>query len=180
MKYFLFFLFSILILSVKAQNPKKIMKEQGNVPVFFIDSIRVSKSKLMQYPSEQISAVSVYKDSNAVKLVGEEGKNGVVYVETKKFVKNRYWKYFSSKSEKYLAIVPNPRSDTAIQYIINDKVLKTNFESDLSQINDSVFKEIIIIDKNELKRKYAIEGKNFGVIIKTIKPIDLHQSKTKF
>ncbi len=180
MKYFLFFLFSILAISVKAQNSKKLIKEQGNGPVFFIDSINVSKSELMKYPSEQISSVSVYKDSNAVKLIGEEGKDGVVYVETKKFVKNRYWKYFSSKSEKYVAIVPNPQSDTATQYIVNGELLKTNVDGILSQINDSVFKEIIIIDKNELKRKYAIEGKNFGIIINTLKPFDLHQSKTNF
>ena len=65
-----------------------------------------------------------------------------------------------------MKIVPTPESDSSVIYILNGKVLTTNFEADLSEINDKSFIELTIIDKNTLRKKYKILDKAFGVLIK--------------
>jgi len=82
-----------------------------------------------------------------------------------------HWNYFISKSADYLKIVPTPQSESSVVYILNDKVLKTNFEGDLSGINEQSFIDLIIIDKQKLKKDYNIADKAFGVVIRT-KPKD--------
>src|SRR5436309_1227285 len=115
--------------STRAQQPKKPLKKLDNSPVFFIDSVNVFRDELNNYDPLQIAMVTVYKDTMAVNLIGAEGKNGVVYIETKAFARNRYWNYFQSKSDSYLKAVPRPESDTSVQYILNNKVLKNNIEA---------------------------------------------------
>ncbi|MBN8789655.1 MAG: hypothetical protein J0I84_21445, partial [Terrimonas sp.] len=146
-------------------------KQLLNDPIFFIDSVNVTRIEMQEYQPNDIAAVTVYKDANAIKLVGEQGKFGVVYIETKRFARNKYWNYFKSKSADYLKNVPTPQSDSSVIYILNGKVLKTNFEGDLSGIDDKNFIKLTVIDKQKLSKDYNISDKSFGVIIKT-KPKD--------
>lgn len=135
-------------------------------PVFFIDSVNVTMVELQNYQPTDIAAVTVYKDTNAIKLVGPQGKDGAVYIETKRFARNKYWNFFKAKSADYLKAVPTPESDSSVVYILNGKVLKTNFEGDLSGINDKSFIELQVIDKTRLRSDYDIKDKPFGVVIK--------------
>ncbi|HET9056091.1 MAG TPA: hypothetical protein VFN30_04510 [Chitinophagaceae bacterium] len=180
MKYVLILTFSILALSVFGQRPKRVIKKLGNDPVFFLDSVNVDKSEMIKYQPEQIAQVSVYKDSNAIKLIGPKGKDGVVYIETKVFAKRKYWSYFKTKSVEYADIVLTPESDSSIQYILNGRILKTNFEGDLSLIDDSIFENLKIIDKKILQKEFGITDKQYGVIIKSNKPKDLYRVNKKF
>ena len=150
---------------------KERYKQLFNDPVFFIDSVNVTRIEMQEYQPTDIAVVTVYKDTNAFKLVGEQGKFGAVYVETKKFARTKYWNYFISKSADYLKIVPTPQSESSVVYILNDIILKTNFEGDLSGINEQSFIDLIIIDKQKLKKNYNIANKAFGVVIRT-KPKD--------
>ena len=161
----------LLISCYRIFEKKERYKQLFNDPVFFIDSVNVTRIEVQEYQPNDIAVVTVYKDTNAIKLVGQEGKFGVVYFMTKKFAKNIYWNYFKSKSAGYLKIVPTPQSDSSVIYILNDKVLKTNFEGDLSGVDDNNFIEIIIIDKQKLNKDYNISDKSFGVIVRT-KPKD--------
>ena len=161
----------LLISCYRIFEKKEHYKQLFNDPVFFIDSVNVTRIEVQEYQPTDIAVVTVYKDTNAIKLVGEQGKFGAVYVETKKFARNKYWNYFKTKSPDYLKIVPTPQSDSSVIYILNDKVLKTNFEGDLSGVDDNNFIEIIIIDKQKLNKDYNISDKSFGVIVRT-KPKD--------
>ena len=161
----------LLISCYRIFEKKERYKQFLNDPVFFIDSVNVTRIEMQEYHPNDIAVVTVYKDTNAIKLVGEQGKFGAVYVETKKFARNKYWNYFKSKSADYLKTVPTPQSDSSVIYILNDKVLKTNFEGDLSEINDKNFIELNIIDKEKLNKDYIISDKSFGVIVRT-KPKD--------
>lgn len=141
---------------------------QGQIePIFFIDSIRTSKSDLIKIDADSVAIVSVIKDTAQLKKFGQAANGKLIFIETKDFAKKRYWKYFSSKSEDYLKIVPNPYNDLSVQYILNAKVLKKNFEGDLALINDKKFKDIKIIGKAELIRDFKIDDKEYGVIITT-------------
>ena len=88
-------------------------------------------------------------------------------LKQKSLRKNKYWNYLKSKSADYLKIVPTPQSDSSVIYILNDKVLKTNFEGDLSGIDDKNFIELNIIDKQKLNKDYNISDKSFGVFVRT-------------
>ncbi len=157
----------LLISCYRIFEKKERYKQLFNDPVFFIDSVNVTRIEIQEYQPTDIAVMTVYKDTNAIKLVGEQGKFGAVYVETKKFARNKYWNYFKTKSADYLKIVPTPQSDSSVIYILNDKVLTTNFEGDLSGIDDKNFIELIVIDQQKLNKDYNILDKSFGVIVRT-------------
>jgi hypothetical protein len=166
--------------SAFGQKPRKAIKKLGSDPVFFVDSANIDKSDLHNYQPTDIATVSIYHDSDAIRLVGPDGKDGAVYIETKTFARKRYWQFFSSKSPEYAKIVPEAGSDTAIQYILNKRILTTNFEGDLAIINDSIFKRITILDKEALQDQYHITDKTYGVLIESAKPASLYHAKRKF
>ena len=138
-----------------------------NDPVFLIDSVKVTRVELQNIQPTDISVITVYKDTNAIKLLGPQGKDGAVYIETKKYSRIKYWNYFKSKSADYLKAVPSPEKDSYVVYILNGKVLIANFEGDLSGIDDESFKDLQVIDKERLLSNYGINNKQFGIVIKT-------------
>jgi hypothetical protein len=142
-------------------------KKLLNDPVYFIDSVNVTRIELQKYQPTDIAVITVYKDTNATKLVGPQGKDGAVYIETKKSAKNKYWSFFKNKSADYLRVIPDPESDSSVVYILNDKVLTTNFEGDLSGIDDKAFIDLTVINKEKLSKDYGIRDKSFGIVIKT-------------
>ncbi|MEX6691050.1 hypothetical protein QTN47_26310 [Danxiaibacter flavus] len=141
-------------------------KQLFDDPVFYVDSINVTRVELQQYQPTEIAVVTVYKDTNAIKLIGEQGKYGAVYVETKKFARSKYWNYFKSKSPDYLKNVPTAESDSSVVYILNGNVKAENFEGELSKINDTNFIELSVIDKQTLSKQYGVKDKDLGIIIK--------------
>jgi len=157
----------------RANQQKRELKE----PIFFIDSVEVTTKELEKYQPTDIATVTVYKDSNAVKRVGPKARNGLVYIETKKFAKKRYWNFLQGKSSAYLEAVPSSESDSAVVYILNGKVLKENFEGDLSLLDDATFISLEVIDKQKLIKDYGINDRTVGVVIKSNKKTDSKQSK---
>ena len=138
-------------------------------PVFFLDSVNVTRIELQKYQPTDFAFITVYKDTNAIKLVGPQGKFGAVYIETKTFARNKYWNFLKSKSNDYLKAVPSAENDKNVVYVLNDKILKTNYEADLSTISETNFTDIKVIDKKTLKKDYNISNKDFGIIIQTTK-----------
>ena len=140
-------------------------------PMYFIDSIRTNKAFLEEaYQPSEIAFVSVYKDSNAIKIAGQEAKNGAIYITTKSFARQHYWSYFKSKSPEYLQNVPDLKAEREVIYILNGKVLTKNYESELFTVNDSNFIEMSIIDKKQLKSKYNIFNKKLAFLIEIKTP----------
>jgi len=180
MKLNLATLFCLTSIVMFSQSPKRMVKKLGNDPVFFIDSVSVDKSELQKYDPNEIASVTVFKDKEAINLIGNDGKDGLVYIETKKFTKKRYWIFFKSKSTEYLKIVPSPDSDNNIQYILNKRILDKDFEGTLSAIDDKVFKKITIISKEQLEKDFKITDKDFGVLIISDTPDNLYKGNQKF
>jgi len=181
MKNLTFILLTFISICSYGQSPKRIVKKLGSNPVFFIDSLNVLQSDIQKYNPEQIASVTVFKDQEAINILGEDGKDGVVYIETIPFAKKRYWKFFSTKSNSYADLLPNFDSDSTVQYILNTKVLaEKGFEGNLASINDEIFKEISIIDKVALEKQYGITNKVYGVLIVSDVPKNLYKGKKKF
>jgi len=136
-------------------------------PMYFLDSIRVNQGVLKNYQPSEIAMVTVYKDSNAIKLGGSEAKNGLIYITTKEFAHDHYFDFFKSKSSEYASTFPDEKKEEMAVYILNGKVLSSNFESDLFTIDDNNFVSLKIIDKESLKKDYHVSSKSFGVVITT-------------
>ncbi len=174
-------LFYISLFSLNfAQTPKEEANKLGSNPIFFIDSIRVDGSDLQKYDPQEIASLTMYKDEEALKLFPQEGKDGVVYIQTKKFGRKRFENYFKTKSSEYQNLLSKGIDDTKIQYILNDKVLTTNFEGDLASINDNTFKALKVISKDELQRKFKVTDKDYGILITSDVPNNLYEGKQKF
>jgi hypothetical protein len=149
------------------KKPSNVFKEPDNEPIFFLDSIRVNRRVLSSYKPTEIASVTVLKDTTAIRILGPEGKNGVVYIYTKDYAKNKYWNYFKSKSEDYIKAVPSVHKENDVVYILDNKVLEKDFEGDLFYLNDSTFRDMKVINKKALKRDFKINNKNWGILIRT-------------
>lgn len=180
MKNKLIAIFFLTSISIFAQSPKRVLKKLGENPVFFIDSMNVDKDELQKYDPKDIAGVTVYKKKEAIDLVGEDGKDGAVYIETITFSKKRYWNFFKSKSEEYLKTVPSPDSDINMQYILNERILDKDFEGTLATINDKLFKQLIILSKEELINQFNVTDKEIGIRIISDTPDNLYKGAKKF
>lgn len=179
--FILFALFSILNLNASAQkSPEKAAKKLGTNPMFFIDSIRVQKSDLANQDSEQVTLVIMFYDKEAIEKFGPEAQDGVVFVETKTYAKNKFINYFRKKSAAFDSLFVKNNGDLNFAYIINDKVQSGNFEGNLRSIDDSIFEKITIINKTQLEEQFKITNKDYGIIIQSKKPKDLYNKNKKF
>jgi len=127
-----------------------------------------------------IATVSVYKDQDAIDLVGADGKDGVVFIQTKSFTKQQYQSFFKSQSKDFAKVLNADPDESQMQYILNGRTLTENFEGDLGLINASTFKELKIIDAETLKKDYNITDKKVGVLITSDKPDNLYKANKKF
>lgn len=164
---------SLLVIMVAsdcfAQQPNTTYKIDNHT-VFFIDSQRVEQKEINKFSPGDIASVNVIKGESAVAIIGPEGQYGVVFIETKVFAKSKYVRYLKTKSLKYRAIVDSLKSDSLIQYFLNGRLLKRNFEGDISLIDDKRFKSLKVIDKNTLQNDYGIMDKIYGVLIEADMP----------
>lgn len=142
-------------------------KEQLTGPIYMLDSVRIAEDNLRKYNPNDIALLTVYRGAEATRLAGTQGANGIVYIELKPFARNRYWRFFAGKSVAYLRAVPTPKDDSSILYILNGKVLPTNYEGDLVGIDDTSFTSLRIISKKQVVKEYGITSKSLGVVITT-------------
>jgi hypothetical protein len=138
-----------------------------NDPIFFLDSVNVSRFDIQKLDPKSVSFINVYKDSHAIKLMGPFGKDGVIYITTKKYAMEKYWQFLSSRSQEYLKVVPSPGSDSDIVYIINNKVFKKDTESNLFSIDAATFIDLKVISQKELHKQFKVKGKKAGIVIRT-------------
>ncbi len=127
----------------------------------------ISVYKETMYQPQEFAFISVYKDSNAIRIAGKDAKNGAVYITTKLFARDHYWNYFKSKSKEYQMSIPDIETESKVVYILNNKVLRTNFEKELFEINDNNFLDLTIVSRDQLKKNYKTSGKSVGVVIRT-------------
>lgn len=164
--------------SVTNYRPAPILDGKED-PILFIDSVRVSISLIKNLDPNEIASLTIYKGADAIEKM-ESATNGLIYIETRKVAKAKYWKYFKSKSAEYGKLISSPQGDSNIQYILNKRILTGNFDGDLSSVNDSTFKGLQIIDKQTLEKDYHVLDKELGVIIMADRPKNLYHGGNRF
>lgn len=63
--------------NVKAQAPL-------SKPVYYLDGVKITEEEMKAIPPNDIASVDVWKGEAAIKKYPKEGKNGVVYITSKK------------------------------------------------------------------------------------------------
>lgn len=180
MKFRFLFLFAACLnaITLFCQTPDEDSRNIKDLPLYYLDSVITTKAGLEKIDPADVANIFVYKGKDALNIPGNiEKKNKVVFIETKKFAQKRYWNYFKSKSQEYVKVVPSPDDDRMIQYILNNRLLKSDYEGELSGVNDWNFQSIEILPKDSLMAKYGIYRKNFGVHIRVKEPESYKQQE---
>jgi hypothetical protein len=151
-------------LNLVAQTKQTGAKTNGD-PLIMIDGKEILKSEMENINPEDISTVTIIRKESLI-TYGEKGKNGVILIETRAYSRERFQNYFSQKSVAYKAILKKHPDGQGLQYFLNGKVLKKDYEGDLASIADTTFISLDIIDTIALK-EYGITKKRYGVVIKT-------------
>ena len=134
-------------------------------PLFLFDGKEMLKSEMTNINPNDIAMVTVLKKDTFEKY-GEKAKHGVILIQTKVYCTKLFQQYLSGKSAEYKKILSDDSNDQNVQYVLNEKVLKDNYEGDLASIADSTFISINVVGAKELKA-YEVTDKKYGVVIKT-------------
>jgi len=137
----------------------------GN-PLIFVDSVRTEATSIEgMFSPEDIASISVLKGDAAYRMAGEEGKNGILLISTKKYAMTKAWKVFRSVSADYAKAVTDPM-DPEVIYILNGEALTESYEDELSTLKKEWIKSIRVIDKKQLKKQFDQKGR-VGVVLTT-------------
>ncbi|HWW40778.1 hypothetical protein [Pedobacter sp.] len=142
-------------------------ESQDRNPIYFLDSVRINPDYFRSINPKDIAFIQVVKENNAIERLGEEGKNGIIYIETKTFARKKMWNYLKRKSDDYARLMPTIESDSSFQYILNKKLLKNSCDFDLASVNDVTLQEIKILDRKALKKDFNVNDKDHGILILT-------------
>lgn len=158
------FLFTSFILLSTISGLAQQFASKPETPIFILDSTRINDLQLKDLNANSIAKMNVYKGEEAIKIMGEEGKNGIVFIETKEFKKKQFWTMLASISSEYKELVPSPDSLYSIPYIYPGKTILERADEKIFSIKPEDIKSVQIIGFAEMKKKYGIEGKK-GVLI---------------
>lgn len=144
----------------------------GNEPLYFVDSVNVHAAEFKLISPSAISMMTIYKGAQAAKLAGPAySEQGLIFIETRDFARRRFEKFFASRSKKYKTLLSKTKAPDSIVYILNNRVQRGRYESNLTAVDEVVFKELEIIKPYELKSKYQVESKVPGVHIHSDIPV---------
>jgi len=174
-----FIIFIPVISLAQAPSPRKAIRKLGPNPIIIIDSVRLKPGEISSYDPKKIATATILTDSTDIAKYGEDAKDGVAIFETKSFAKKHYLSYFRRKSSSFDSLYTISKSDSSFLYVINDKI-KYDDPGDLATINDNLFLSLEIITADELKRRYQITDKQYGIIIKSKIPSNLYNADKKF
>lgn len=134
----------------------------------------------MAFDPNTVARLTVLTDTDATNYYGTSAKDGVVLIQTKAFARNHYIAFLRKKSAAYDSLYTITKSDTTFQYIINDKVKTHDFEGDLATLDDWLFISLDVLTEEQLKTKYNITGKKYGILIEAKRPQNLFNWDKKF
>lgn len=141
-------------------------EEEDSVPVYVVDSIVANPDVMKTIRPDQIAMLTVSKGSKAVEKYGSQAENGVIYIETKDFARQRYQRLISNYSKEYATLLKEKNGDKDIQYIVNDSLVTEQLESTLAPVNQRNVITITTLSPKELSKTYKIKDKLLGILIR--------------
>lgn len=153
----------------KISSPTTLVKDivvrfEGNNPIHILNGEKISKQefeKLMLTP-DQIEKIEVFKDEKAFEKYGDEAKNGVIEITTKK---NKGLK-LKGKSDAGAIIKSLENDANPPLYILKGKKIT---EKEMKRIKPENIKKINVLKGEAAIKKYGKDSKNGVVEITTKK-----------
>jgi len=151
-------------------------KSEDDLPLVIIDGKKADR-KLEELIPDEIHAINVLKDQTAIEQYGEEGKNGVIEIITKKHAEETKYQSPEEPDVEVTGYGLNPPPFLSIDKIETDQlplVIINGKKSDqkIEDINiDDILSVEVIKDKTISQSQYGEEGKN-GVILIITKSIN--------
>lgn len=146
----------------------------------FHHSVLTAKTDFFQFNQKLIASLTILNGKDATDVLGDKAKDGLVYLESTRFAKKSFERYFKSKSATYRQLLLTNPADSSIQYILNGKLLVKDYGGNLSAIDDKIFESLKILSKEELITIYGNIEKIIGVEIRSKIPDNLHNGDKKF
>ncbi len=173
MRLYILLIVLILSINVVGQSQSKETSPIPKVPFFVLDNKEVTKDILKKYKENDIAAVAILKDSDAVKITKDKKKDLVIIVTTKVYARAHFLDYLKSKSMDFVKVFSSSQNGKDIVYILNDKALDDNHENMLYFVDDRNFIDLKVIDKGNLKRNFNITDKKWGIVVRTKSKLEL-------
>jgi bla regulator protein blaR1 len=140
------------VVKVSDNQNFKLTNKNGTEPLYVIDGKITTGEALSKLNPNEIESVEILKDKSATVLYGEQGKNGVVLVKTKKTTT-----FLSDNS----AITFKRKTKEEPLYVVNDVI--TTIQA-VEKIIPSEIESVDVLKDNTATDLYGEKGKN-GVII---------------
>jgi hypothetical protein len=162
------------------QSMQEVNKKMGPNPIVVINGVIVPNALDTLKPINYV-LLTVLSDTDATNAYGDTAKDGAIILKTKAFAKSQYISFFRRVSAKYDSLYSMTNTDTLFQYIANDKLVKgQNHEGLLSVIDEKIFISIEILSADDLKKKYNISDKQYGILIHCLIPQNFSHAEEKF
>lgn len=161
------------------QNSENEFKNIPKNPVYFLDSVKITSVEMANLNAQDFTLITVQNEKEMLESLQDGTKDGAIYIETRKFAKKRFVKFFNSKSKDFRKIYSLENDDSKFAYILNGKALSGNFEGGLASIKDEDLQSLQVVNKKELQKKYSISGKDYGILITAKVPEDAFKGEEK-
>ncbi|MDO5665283.1 MAG: carboxypeptidase-like regulatory domain-containing protein [Bacteroidia bacterium] len=129
--------------------------QDGKKPLYIVDGIRIPSEELPKINPDEIESISVLKNEASTSIYGEEGKNGVILVTTKKkgFVgattRNNVFRLIGLEGKNPLILLDN----------------KEISEEELAQIDQNTVSHTTFFKGREAVSRYGEKAKDGAVVL---------------
>jgi len=152
--------------------------KEGKDPLIVLDGKKLTDRDMSKINPESIDNISVIKDKTSVELYGEDGKNGVIIIQTKEYMKNNPDKapqrndgkvigYGTSREKSTSRMINKIMPDGKEPLLIVDG--KEKPLSYLDNMNASEIESMSVLKDEESTKKYGEKAKDGVIIIETKK-----------
>jgi TonB-dependent SusC/RagA subfamily outer membrane receptor len=135
-------------IDVKQKQQVKIRMEDGTMlkPLYIVDGVK--KVDMSSIDPDQIESISVLKDKSSTTIYGEEGKNGVVLITTKK---------------QTLQVQVKPENNPLI--LVDGIRMPDDYDTNTISPDDIAL--VSVLKDKSATDKYGVEAKNGVILIMT-------------
>lgn len=175
MRLYILLIILFLNINVVGQSQDKEISPVPKVPFLVLDNKEVTKDILKKYKENDIAAVAILKDSDAVKITKDKRKDLVIIVTTKVYARAHFLDYLKSKSMDFVKVFSSSQNGKDIVYILNHKALDDNHENMLYFVDDRNFIDLKVIDKSQLKSDFNVIDKKWGIVVRTKSKLELEK-----
>jgi len=146
---------------------RKVSKADGDKPLIILDGEKIPYEKMKEISPNTIDNISVLKDKSAIGVYGEDGKGGVIIIQTKEYAKDNP----SDKKINDITVIGYGTKKKINHTQLDDALLVINGKEEpdmkVGSLDPDKIESVSILKGEEAIKKYGDKGKNGVIEIKT-------------